>query len=546
MTETNAGSVMDGTQALGSQLSKDVNAGFAFFLDVVVNIFVLAGLLLGVFNFPSEVVFGKIVPGSIVGILVGNLFMIHLARKTAIETGNPNLTSIPLGLDLPTVFGMIFFVLGPVYVINVDALGAEGAADLAWKVGMASALWMAVFKYAISYFGKIIQTSLPQMALIGAMVCIAAVWLGAEAILGIFSLPEVGVLSLIIMIYALTANHKLPFAMPGAILAIVLTTGLYYVLAFAGFGTGYVVPAVPEMHAALPMPSLGAFEVLGLSLNYLGIVLPFALLIAASGINIVAGARITGDEYQADKVVRRDALATAISALFGGVVQTTPYFGHITYKRMGARTHYALGAAALITIGGFAGVISLASQLIPGAVLKPILTIVACDIIRLAVVGADVRHAPALIFSIVPGILNYAHNKVSDLYGRMEGALNAAEMKLSSMLGVDWMAGYALLGALSRGYILTSLMWATLVIWIIDKKRVQAAYAAFTCGIFTLFGVIHSVMASSEMYLPWNLTDMGGVEDLPFRIAGGYFAAGVLLLVLHAMDSDKEPVTSST
>lgn len=515
--------MLAGVAAPSSQFAADTNAGVAFFLDVVVNMFVLASVLMGAFSFPAEHVFGKIIPGAITGILVGNLAFFWLTKKTAEATGNEKLTSIPLGMDLPTVFGMCFFIIGPTYAVNVETLGVEGAADKAWIMGMASALWMAVIKFGLSFFGRAMQQQLPQMALVGAMAGIATVWLGAEAIYGVFALPEVGIVSLIIMGFALIAGHRLPLNMPGAIIAIVVGTVLYYILAFAGAGDGYVVNSMPRLVPALPSPTIaGPLAMFGDVTNYLGIIFPFALLIAASAVNVTAGARITGDEFDAGKVVRLDAAATAISALFGGVVQTTPYFGHATYKRMGARTGYALGAAGVITVGGFLGVIALASQMIPEAVLKPILVVVACDILRLAFSGGDVRHAPALLFATVPAILNYAHTKVSDLYGRVYEAAGSA-------ISQDWVQGYLLLGAMSRGYILTSLIWGALIVWIIDRKMTRAALAALAAAVFTEFGVIHSVMASSAMYLPWAIPDMGGLEILPHRLATGYLIAAIML-----------------
>ena len=362
---------------------------------------------------------------------------------------------------------------------------------------------------------------------------------GAEAIYGIFELPEIGILSLAIMAFALIAGHKLPFNMPGAIIAILIGTILYYVLALMGAGDGYIIRDMPELTPAVPQPTLaGLFAVFGSVTNYLGIIMPFALLIAASGVNVVAGAKVLGDDFDAAKVVRFDSLATAISALFGGVVQTTPYFGHATYKRMGARTNYALGAAGIITVGGFLGVIAMASQMIPASVLKPILVVVASDILRLAFTGGDVRHAPALLFSIVPAILNYSYSKVSDLYGRIG---DAAQQALSQ----DWTNGYILLGVMSRGYILTSLIWAALLVWIIDRNMVRAAGAAFAAAICTEFGIIHSVLPSAGMYLPWAIPDLGGAELLVHRLAIGYAIAGAILLAFGQFKENKEMQMSS-
>lgn len=527
MSENTQAGAFGGMAKPSSQLAADINAGFAFFLDAVVNMFVLAGLLIGAFDFPVDYVFGRIIPGAIAGIIAGNATYIWFAKRTARETGNEALTSIPLGIDLPTIFGVCFFIIGPTYTLGVDTLGVDAAANQAWVLGMAATFWMAIVKFGLSFFGRLMQQELPQMALIGAMAGIATVWLGAEAIYGIFELPEVGIVSLIIMAFALIAGHRLPFSMPGAVIAIVAGTVLYYILAYAGAGGSYVVSAAPALEPALPKPAIaGLFAMFGDVTNYLGIILPFALLIAASSVNIVTGARVIGDTYDAGNVVRIDSFATAVSALFGGVVQTTPYFGHATYKRMGARTNYAIGAVSFIAIGGFVGVIAFASQMIPAAVLKPILVVVACDIMRLAFTGGDVRHAPALLFAIVPGVLNYTFTKVSDLYGRIGETAQQA-------LGSEWMAGYNLLGAMSKGYILTSILWGALIVWIIDRKLVRAALAAFAAALCTEFGIIHSVSPSAGMYLPWAIGDLGGLEVLPHRLATGYLVAGLMLLGFH-------------
>ena len=506
-------------------LRGDVNAGFAFFLDVVVNLFVLSGILVGGFGMPAEIVFGRIIPGAIIGILAGNIVFTLYARNLRDKTNQPNLTAIPAGLDLPTVFGMAFFIIGPLFQANLEQLGAEDAAMLAWGAGMASAIWMAIIKFVLSFASRLMQTEIPQIALIGAMAGIATVWLGAEAALGLFQLPEVGLVAFGVMAFSLIAGHKLPFSFPGAIAAILLATLVYYVLAFAGAGEGYVVPAAPELIPAIPYPTLHGFlSMFGPVTGYLGLIFPFALLIAASSVNVIAGARLTGDRYDPATIIRLDAASTALSALFGGVVQTTPYFGHPTYKRMGAGTQYSIGAAGIIAAGGFAGVIAFASVMVPEPVLKPILIVVAADIMRLAFSAGEVRHAPALLLSLIPAILNYAFTKVNDLYGRIG-------VEAQQALGGNWDAGFALLGTLSRGYILTSLIWGAMIVWIIDRAFIRAMVASLFAAVLTGFGVIHSVLPSSGMYVPWNLPELGGAEGLVTRLVTAYVILGGLMFI---------------
>lgn len=515
----------------GVSLGGEINAGFAFFLDCVVNLFVLSGILIGIFDFPRELVFSRIIPGSVVAILAGNLLFVAYTKYLIRMTGNQNMTSLPLGVDLPTVFGMCFFIMGPAYKGAVDTMGAAAAGEFAWHLGMAATLWMAVFKLGLSFIGRLVERELPPFALISVMAGIATVWLGAEALFGVFLLPEVGIVSFVIMAFALIAGYRLPFFLPGAVVAIVVSTLLYYVL--AGFGAeGYVFREIPTLNAALPLPTFEGFVGLfGPSLGYLGIVIPFALLIASSTINVVAGARVVGDDFDPATSVRLDSLATTISVLFGGVVQTTPYFGHPTYKRMGAGSHYSMIVGVVIGLGGMLGVIAFASELIPDAVLKPILLVVASDILRLGFASGSVRHAPALLFAIVPAILNYAYTKVSDVYGRLSEEVIAT-------LPADTVANVALLGTVSRGYIFVSLIWGAMVVWVMDKKMKRAAGAAALGGVFTLVGVVHSVLPSSGMYVPWALPDLGGGETLVYRLSLAYFIASAMLFAFSFTKQD--------
>ncbi len=524
----------------GSGISAEINAGFAFFLDCVVNLFVMAGILIFAFDFPAEIVYGRIIPGCIVGILVGNLLNVQYTRSLVAKTGNKGLTAIPLGIDLPTIIGVCFFILGPQYASNVAEMGATEAGLHAWKIGIAATVWLGLIKFVLSYFGRAMQNELPQMALVGTMAGIATVWLGANAILGAFTLPEVGLISLIIMAFALIGGHKLPLSMPGAVIAIIVGTIAYYLFAVAGYGNGYELKDIPELTPALPMPTLAGFTGIGGGVTaYLGIIFPFALLIAASAVNVVAGAKIVGDDFDPRRTVQMDAGTTLIMALFGGTAQTTPYFGHTTYKRMGATSHYSLGAALLITVGGFFGVVAFASQLIPAGVLTPILVVVAADILRLAFTGGDVHRAPALLFAIIPGILYYTHTKIGELLNAIRMGLQDSGMTVEQVVGSTWLNNHALLGALSSGYVLTSLIWGSMIVWILDRQLIRAAGAAFFAAIVAFFGVIHSVLSSSGMYLPWNLVAADGAIQLPYQFATAYLMAGLLLLFLHLMPKEE-------
>ena len=512
-----------------------VNAGFAFFLDCIVNLFILAAILLGVYGFPKDIVLTRIIPGGALGIFLGNVMMFYYAQSLARKEGGARITSIPIGLDIATTFAMAYIILGPIFEANKVGLGEREAAELAWRTGMAVTLWVGVGKLVFSGFGGVIQRLLPDSAVLGTLSGIALMWLGAEALLGVFEFPEIGMLSMAIMIYALMAGHRLPFQMPGALAAVVIGTAAYFIIAGAGISDQYPLPEISALALTIPGFSLGGLtESFSGGASYFGIVLPLALLAAISGVNVVRSAAVVKDHYDTPRVMQIDAIATIASAFAGGAVQTISYLGHATYKRMGAQTGYSLYAGLSIVALSTVGAIGVAATVIPNAVLKGILVVVAGDIVRISLQAVKPGYGPSFLFAMIPAVYSLAYAKLEQLYFQASAAVDSLGGKLTSSLTPEFMASFAMMGALSRGYILTSLLWASMVAWVIDGKYRHAAIASLVCAGFSLFGVMHSVKGSSEMYLPWAQAD-----PLPWRLAGAYLIVALVFAALPRLSGVK-------
>ncbi|HDZ12740.1 MAG TPA: hypothetical protein ENH53_11080, partial [Bacteroidetes bacterium] len=125
---------------------EDVNAFFGLMLDNVTNLVMLTGILVGVFHYPEKMVFLKMIPGTALGVLFGDLVYTWMAIRLAKKTGKTDVTAMPLGLDTPSTIGIAFAVLGPVYVATGDAM-------LTWYVGMATMIVIGVVKVVFSFFG---------------------------------------------------------------------------------------------------------------------------------------------------------------------------------------------------------------------------------------------------------------------------------------------------------------------------------------------------------------------------------------------------------
>ena len=109
----------------------DVNAFFGLALDNITQLVILSSLLIGVFGFPADLVLGRMVPGTALGVLVGDLAYTCLARPAhAAHRARPTSPRCRSASTRPRSSRMVFGVLGPVKLATGDPV-------LAWKIGMA-------------------------------------------------------------------------------------------------------------------------------------------------------------------------------------------------------------------------------------------------------------------------------------------------------------------------------------------------------------------------------------------------------------------------
>ena len=88
-----------------------------------------------------------------------------------------------------------------------------------------------------------------------------------------------------------------------------------------------------------------------------------------------------------------------------------------------------------------------------------------------------------------------------------------------------------------NGFIVTGVLWAALVYYLIDRKIVAAAITCVVLAALSLFGIIHSVNLDGPMYWVFNLPAAHRI--IPYEIAGGYLLFAVVAVVLHALNRGK-------
>jgi AGZA family xanthine/uracil permease-like MFS transporter len=497
----------------------ETTAFLALFLDNVGTLIFFSAILVFTFNYPADIILTRMIPGTAVGICIGDLVYTWLALRLRKKTGRTDVTAMPLGIDTPSTIGIAYAVMGPAYVATRDA-------QITWHIGMATLFMIGAVKIITSFFGGWIQRIIPTAGLLGPLAGIGLLLLGFLPLLELFNEAVVGMVALGLIFTTLMSKMQLPGRLPGVLMAVLLGTGIHFALGFGGYLPEFTAPTL-AMNFSLPVFSIEFLKTLPHSIQYLSIAIPFGILTIIGGINNTESARLAGDDYRTRDILLTEAFSSLIAAFFGGVAQTTPYIGHPAYKKMGATLWYTLLTGILIGVCSVVGLLSLFVSLIPRAVIAPIFIFIGFEIMRQAYNDSPLKHSPAVSLSILPVIASLVLIILCQFMGAMGATPDKLPVRLQTM--------HQTLTMLSNGFIITGLLWGSMLAFLIDHKAKLAALCASVCAVLTLFGIIHSLMPTGELYLPWQIT-----THAHYMTATAYFVlSGILLLLTGKQNESK-------
>ncbi len=531
----------------------DVNAFFGLMLDNIGDMILMAGLLIGLFEFPREFVLTRMIPGTAVGVLVGDLIFTLMAFRLSRRTGRSDVTAMPLGLDTPSTFGSVFLILGPAYAMaRGRGLNPLAAAEHAWFIGIAMILASGVFKLASSLGAQAIRRVVPRAGLLGSLSAIALVLISFLPLLDIARAPVAGMAALGVILVTLTARWRLPGNVPGALAAVVLGSLVYYLMYALGLGPG---PGGDEM----PRPALGFRPALPVPMapwwawlqgnwreaaEYLPVAIPLALGTIIGGIDCTESAATVGDDYSTGQIIAAEGVATLVGGIFGGVIQSTPYIGHPAYKAMGAGAAYTLATALFVGAAGVFGYFDWIFYLLPKAVVFPILIFVGLEITAQSFRATPTRHYPAVVLACVPALAYLASLVLKNFVPPTPEAFSSLAVPTRHYVQTVTM--------LSGGFIVSSLLWGTTLAHIIDGRLRPAVIALLLASVCALFGVIHSGLPAGPILTPTaaiaQLRAAGRLEasaaQTPYHWAAAYAMAAGLLVGLGIWGRSPDPTVS--
>jgi adenine/guanine/hypoxanthine permease len=513
----------------------DVNGFLGLVVDNLSVLALLAAVLIGGYGVPASIVFGRMFPGTAIGVLVGDLVYTWLAVRLARRTGRSDVTAMPFGLDTPSTIGMALLVLGPAFAkFRAAGLDPAAAGLETWYLGMAATATMGVVKLVLSFAGRSVRRLIPTAGLLGSLAGIALMMIGFFPIVDVFQAPVIGFLTLGLVLYALVGKGRVPFGLPGVLFAVIVGTLLYYLLGQLDLpGMQIPAPALPTLRLAFPHPDAGILHGFAGLADYLPLIIPFALLTVVGGVNNTESARVAGDEYDVRSILLAEAAATLLAGLAGGVAQTTPYIGHPAFKEMGARSGYTLLTGIFIGVGGMLGLLANLIELIPLAVLAPVLVFLSLNIVSQAFTAVPARHATAVAISFFPSIARLLTIELSD--PKFVAPKAFAQLLVAPDRGLPPLS---VIVALGNGFIITATLWAAFVVELTEHRlRSAAAYLA-AGGALAFFGIIHSVRSDGSLYALWQLG--GTARNVATQFCAAYFVLAAALLLLSLQPRQRQ------
>lgn len=496
----------------------DIDGFFGLFVDNLLQLMLIQVLCTNVCGLPADFVTQRILPGAALSILLGNAFYAWQAKRLAERTGRPYTTALPYGINTVSLFAHVFLIMGPVY-------RETASADLAWKAGLFACLGSAAIEIAGSFFGGWLRRNTPRAALLSALAGIAITFISMGFVFQIFASPLLAVLPAFLILFVYSSRVKLPLGLPGGFLAVALGTAIAWGL--RAFGYPLFTPSTAEVAMGFHAPqgsvaALWEFITQQDGWKYLSVILPMGLFNVIGSLQNLESAEAAGDRFDTLPSLLANGAGTLLAAGLGSPFPTTIYIGHPGWKAMGARWGYSLINGAVITALCLFGGVGLVMKLVPMEAMIGILLWIGIIITAQAYRDVPRMHFLGVAFGLVPALAAWLLLNIETTLRVAGSSLFDAAAKFTP--DTLYLSGVF---ALNQGFILTSMIFAALLVYAAERQWLRAAAWALAGAGLSYFGIIHA----------WDLTPLGlqvklGAGAAPEFAAAYVGIAAIALLLL--------------
>ncbi len=492
---------------------KDLDGFFGLMIDNLIQLILIVTLCRELIHLPDDYIFGRILPGAAISIIIGNLFYSWQAQRLARKTGRNDITALPYGINTVSLFAFVFFIMVPVYQETKDPIWA-------WKVGLVACFFSGIIEMLGSLIAERVRRMTPRAALLSALAGIAITFISMDFAFRIFAQPLIALVPMALILLSYFSHIRLPLGLPGGLVAILIGIGL-------AWGFRPIIGTAENVGFALAQPILTggslweAFWHPGI-LKYLSVILPMGIFNVVGSLQNIESAEAAGDSYPTFPSLMANGIGSVVASLFGSAFPTTIYIGHPGWKKLGARSGYSVLNGLFIGFLCLTGTIQAVLAFIPLEAGIGILLYIGIIIVAQAFQETPKEHAPAVALGLFPALAAWGLLMV-------QSGLRASGKSLHEIGGVEAFAqNLAIHGMISleRGFIFTSMILAAIGVFFIERRFFRAAFWSLAAAFLATTGIIHAYDIT-----PGGITSRFGLFEAP-EFTGSYLLLFLLFLAV--------------
>lgn len=492
----------------------DIDGFFGLFTNNLTNLLVMAGLLHLSIGLPTQIVYGKILPAVGFSIFLASAFYTYMAYQLAKKEQRLDVTALPSGTSVPHMFLIVFLIMGPVYWKTGDPY-------MAWYAGLTWCLIEGLIALAGSIIGPKIREVIPRPAMLGTLTGVSLTFIVMNPAMETWEVPYIGLITFTIILLGWFGKVKMPFRIPVGLIAIIVGT-------IIGWVTGYMdiklmAQSLEQVHFSYPTFSIQRFfDGFETALPFLASAIPLGIYNFIETIDNLESAAVAGDNYPTRQALVFDATSTIVACMCGSPFPIAVYIGHVGWKETGARIGYAWLTGVSVLVLTWFGILSFLYSIIPLVAILPILIYIGLVIGAQAFQSSHTKYAPAIILAIIPWLANWGQSIVDTSF--TSAGTSAKEIGFSTIANTGLL--YSGMFTLGAGAIIVSMLWASILVFIIDRNFYNASIASFIGAVLAFFGMIH------HDTVQWA----AGTE-----MAISYVIIGIIFIALHKYNK-KQPL----
>ena len=546
---------------------RDLDGFFGLFVDNLIQLLLILTLCKGLCGMTGDgayLLFQHILPGAAISILIGNIFYAWQARQLAHKEQRDDVAALPYGINTPSLLVYVFFVMNPVYSKAIgEGQSNEAAARLAWEMGLVACIGSGLIEFFGAFIADAVRSRTPRAALLSTLAGIAIGFISMSFALQIFQKPLIAMLPLAIVLITYFAQVPFPWHLPGGMVAVVLGTGIAWLMAAIAALIPTAAPwltestmsvqavrdALLQLNFYLPQFVGGrVYERLvdpSQWIGFLSVIVPMGLFNLIGSLQNIESAEAAGDRFGTRSSLAANGIGSICAALFGSCFPTTIYIGHPGWKALGARAGYSTLNGLVVTAICLTGAVSLIDSLIPMESGIAIVLWIGIIITAQAFSAVPREHAPAVAVGLCPAIAAWGFTVTQGAFFKSGGKT------LQDLIASDTRANvndFVLHGMISlqQGYIFTCMILAAISAFLIDRKFVAA-------GVWSVIGALCAGIGLTHAYqLNGNIVDFLFVFAAPsmetsltyrsWNAAAGYLLMSAAFFAFAAFLRGKENI----